>query len=301
MATLSDGETRARLRSGFLYGLGAYGWWGLMPIYFRAVKDVPATEILAHRIVWCGVLLAGVLTLARRWSDVAVSLRTRQVAAVLFVCGLLLAVNWFTYIYAAVSDRIAQASLGYFLIPLVNVAFGLIIFRERLRPARWLAVALAAIGVGYVIATAGILPWISLTIAISFSIYGVLRKLTPVDGLVGLFVETLFLAPVAGGFVVWWFLQQTGTMGKVDWQTDGLLLLSGVVTAVPLLCFGQAARRLPLTSLGFLQYLSPTLQLMLAVFLYDEPFHRQQQISFGFIWLALAIVTVDSAIMARKS
>jgi chloramphenicol-sensitive protein RarD len=289
------GDEQARLRSGLLYALGAYVWWGLMPFYFRVVQEVPAWEILAHRIVWCGVLLAGILTTTGRWADVRRAAASPRTAAALALCSLLLAINWFVYIYAALSGRITQASLGYFLLPLFNVLFGLVVFRERLRPAQWLGVGLAGCGVVYLLVDARELPWIALSLAVSFTIYGVLRKVTPVDGLVGLFIETVWLAPVSAFFVAWWFVQQTGTFAVGDLATDALLLLSGPVTAAPLLCFGQAARRLPLTTMGFLQYISPMLQLLLAVWVFEEwDRWREMRVCFAFIWAALAVVTLDA-------
>lgn len=285
-------------RGGLAWGLAAYIWWGLMPLYFFQVQAVPGWEILAHRIVWCGVLLAGLLTFAGRWPDVFAAFRSRRTAGALFACSLLLAFNWWAYILAALNGRIMEASLGYFILPLFNVLFGVAFFKERLRPAQAVAVVLAAAGVAYLIIAMGKLPWIALTLGVSFSIYGVLRKITPVDGLLGLFVETVFLMPPSMAAIAYWLLSSGGSFGLHDLQMAGWLLLSGPVTAVPLLCFGQAARRLSLSTIGFLQYLAPSIQFLLA-FYAGEPFRHEQQISFGCIWVALAIYSVDSLFAPR--
>ncbi len=277
-------------RAGLFFGIAAYTWWGLMPLYFREVDRVPAGELLAHRIVWSAVLLVIFLSAARRWPEVLRCLRSPRIFGSLAITTLLLGANWLGYIHAATTGQLVQASLGYFILPLVSVVLALVFLGERLRTAQWLAVALASAGVLNLVAQGDGVPWLALTLAISFSFYGLLRKKTAVDGLVGLSIETLLLVPVAAGYLLW--LGADGTMGSEGAWLDGLLMLSGVVTTVPLFCFGEAARRLPLLTLGFMQYLSPTLQLLLAVFRNDEPFGPIQQASFGLIWLALAVYTL---------
>lgn len=296
-----DAEARQALRAGTLYGLAAYAWWGLVPLYFKAVADLPAVEILAHRIVWSLAFLAVVLTRARRWGDVTRCFRDPGLLLTLLGSTVLIAINWLVYIHGVVSGQIVQASLGYFILPLISIALGMVWFKERLRPLQLAAVAVAAAGVVELARARGELPWIALVIAVSFGFYGLLRKRAPVDGLVGLSIEVILLMPAAAGYLL--FLSLTGTLslGARGVTTDLLLFLSGVVTAVPLLCFGQAARRLPLSGLGFLQYLSPTVALLLAVVLYGEEFHREEAISFALIWTALGIYSVDALRSPRRS
>jgi chloramphenicol-sensitive protein RarD len=293
-------EDRAAARAGLLYGLAAYGWWGLVPLYFKAVADVPAVEILAQRIVWSVAFLALVLAWARRWQDVARCFGDRKLLLTLLGSTVLIALNWLAYIYSVTSGQLVQASLGYFILPLVSIALGMVWFKERLRPRQLAAVALATAGVVELARANGGPPWVALVIAFSFGFYGLLRKRAPVDGLVGLSVEVVLLLPAAAGYLGYLGLTEALTLGARDAATDVLLLLSGVVTAVPLLCFGQAARRLPLSSLGFLQYLSPTLGLVLGVVVYKEEFGTKEAISFGLIWAALVIYSFDLARDLRR-
>ncbi len=287
-------------RTGLLYGLAAYVWWGLMPLYFAEVLTVPPLEMLAHRIVWSLVLLVILVTMAGRWSDIRRCFRSRPTLQLLLATTVLLALNWLAYIYSATQRRLVQASLGYFILPLVSIVLGMVFLGERLRGLQWLAVSLATAGVLILIVHGGEVPWIALTIAISFSLYGLLRKRVGVDGLAGLTVETLLLTPLAAGYLLWLAQRGTGQMGQESRQLDGLLLLSGLVTTVPLYCFGEAARRLPMTTLGFFQYLSPSLQLILAVTLLRETFGPVQQASFGLIWTALAVFTIASLRMRSR-
>ncbi len=281
--------------SGLIYGVGAYVLWGLMPLYFGAVKTVQPLELLAHRIVWSVVLLALVLTVFRRWNGVCATFADRRTCALLLGSSLMLALNWFVYIYGVATEQIVQCSLGYFINPLLNVLLGVVFFRERLRPIRWLALLLAAGGVVYLMIAVGEVPWIAFTVACSFATYGLIRKVAPVDALVGLMVETLFLLPASVVFLAWWMQRSESAFGRQSGQIDALLVASGIVTTAPLLCFGAAARRLRLSTLGFVQYLAPSLQFLLAVLYFEEPFRREQQISFGLIWAALLLVSVGSA------
>jgi chloramphenicol-sensitive protein RarD len=281
-------------RAGLLYGLAAYTWWGLMPFYFDAVRrDVTATELLAHRIVWSMVLLAILLTPLRRWAEVGSCLRSWRTLRLLMITTILLAFNWLAYIYCALHDELVQASLGYFILPLVSIVLGMVFLGERFRGTQWLAVALASGGVATLVIAEARVPWLALMLAVSFSFYGLLRKRAAVDALAGLTVETLLLTPLSGGYLLWLGYDGTGVFGR-DLQIDRLLLLGGVVTTTPLFCFGEAARRLPLTTLGFMQYLSPTLQLILAVACMGEKFDVERQVSFGLIWGALLVFTIAS-------
>lgn len=281
-------------RAGLLFGLAAYGLWGVLPLYFRAVAVVPPLELLAHRIVWSVLILAVLITVLGRWPVVAAALRLPRTRWLLLATTLLIALNWFIFICSVTSGQVMQSSLGYFINPLLNVLLGLVVFRERLRPVQWLALALAAGGLVYLVVRLGELPWIALTLACSFALYGLFRKIVPVDALVGLTVETLLLLPAAAAFLAVRHGNGTASFGQVGGQIDVLLAVSGAVTTVPLLCFVAAARRLRLTTLGFLQYLAPSLQFLIAVLVLDEPFQPVQQVSFALIWAALVLVTLDS-------
>jgi chloramphenicol-sensitive protein RarD len=282
-------------REGVLYGLAAYGWWGLVPLYFSWLGRYPSLNFLAHRIVWSAVLLAVVLTLTRRWKAVLACFASRLLLLPLTVSAVLVACNWLIYILSVEYRMISQASLGYYILPLMSILLGLIFFRERLRPLQNLAIALAGIGVLSLTWQGGRFPWLALGIASTFSFYGLIRKQVPVDGLVGLAVETIVLTPIAAGFLLWHYLVE----GELESAAHlGKLALSGVVTAVPLLCFGQAARRLPLSTLGFMQYLAPSLQLILAVWHFEEP--APGWLSYAFIWTALVIFSIDSLRQPRQ-
>jgi chloramphenicol-sensitive protein RarD len=294
------GTPRNTAREGLLYGLGAYVSWGLVPLYFSPLsRHVPPGEILAHRVVWTLVFLAVIITAAGRWGDLARCLRSRKLLLALTLSAFLIAANWFVYILCVAWGRIVHASLGYFLNPLVSVLLGMIVFRERLRGLQVFALLLAVAGVVRLLFEADDLPWLGLTLAFSFGFYGLVRKLAPVDGLIGLSVETIVLTPLALTFLL--ALQALGqlTFGNVSAGTDALIACSGVITAIPLLCFGQAARRLPLSTLGFLQYLSPSIQFGLAIAL-GEPITSARLTCFGLIWAALVVFSLDSWRNARR-
>ena len=286
-------ESQRSFRIGLAWGLAAYGAWGVFPIYFKAVAAVPALEVLAHRVVWSVVVLAVVLTVQRRWREVAAAVADLRTLAVLGVTAVLIGVNWYVFIWAITTGRILQSSLGYFINPLVNVFLGVVFLGERMSRAGVAAVAMAALGVGWLTVRGGTVPWVSLVLAFSFAFYGLLRKTARVKPVPGLAVETALLAPVA-----LLFLAATASSGGLyfgtgSWRLDLLLVAAGLVTALPLLWFNTAAQLLPLSTLGFLQYLSPTGQFLLAVLVYGEPLDRDRLIAFAFIWAALAIFTVD--------
>jgi chloramphenicol-sensitive protein RarD len=286
-------------RSGLLLGLTAYICWGVLPLYFKALASVRPTEIVAHRILWSLFFLAALVALGRRWQAIAAAIRTPRIAATLALTATLIGINWLVYIYAVVSGHVLEGSLGYYLNPLVNVLLGVAILKEPLTHAQGGAVLLAAAGVAWLAAGAGGAIWISLTLAASFASYGFLRKVTPVDALEGLSIETIFLTPVALGWILW--LQSHGTGNfLVDRTTDLLLVLGGAVTAIPLLLFTAAAKRLPYSTLGFLQYAAPSLQFLLAVAVFGEPLSRAHLACFGAIWAALAIFLVEGARVRRR-
>ena len=290
---------RDQSKGGVPLGLAAYAIWGVMPLYFKLLQGVQPTEIVAHRILWSLLLLGLLATAWRRWRAIRAALTTGKVLVTLIVTACLIAVNWLVYIYAIVSGHVLEGSLGYYLNPLVNVLFGVLLLKERLSRAQVFACLLAGAGVAVMAAGAGSGLWISLTLALSFASYGFLRKVAPVDALEGLWVETLVLAPVA---LFWVFhLQAQGSAGFAHQglAIDLILILGGAVTALPLLLFTAAAKRLPYSTLGFLQYIAPSLQFLLAVLVFHEPFGHVQALCFAAIWTALAIFSVEAIRTAR--
>jgi chloramphenicol-sensitive protein RarD len=289
----------AGTRAGILYGVGAYGLWGVLPVYFKAVKQVPALEVLAHRVIWSLVFLLLLLLVRRNWRAGAGALSSRRTLATLGATTLLIGGNWLLFIWAVANNHLLQASLGYFINPLVNVLLGLVFLGERLRGWQTVAVGLAAVGVGYLTLAAGHFPGIALFFAGSFGLYGLLRKTAKVDAMLGLTVETALLAPLALAFLGWQMLRGRAVFGGSSLPMDLLLMLAGVVTATPLLWFTEAARRLRLTTLGFLQYLSPTGHFLLAVLAFGEPLTGAHLFAFACTWAALGIYSVDGARAAR--
>lgn len=280
------------MKQGLLAALAAYLIWGLFPIYWKLLSHVPALQTMAHRTVWCAAFVALFLLLRRDFGWIAQL--SRRTVAMLGASALLIACNWWLYIWAVNHGHIVETSLGYFINPLVSVLLGVTVLRERLRPLQWLAVALAAAGVLYLTVQAGRLPWIALAIAASFGGYGLWRKLTPVAAVHGLAFESALLFLPALGVLLWSEHAGGGVFGHGGLRTDLLLVLGGAVTAVPLVWFAYAARRIPLSLIGLLQYLVPTLQLLCGVWLFQEPFTRVHWIGFGLIWLALAIYAAES-------
>ncbi len=290
--TSSANDTHAT-RTGTLFALGAFLIWSGFPLYFKLVASIPASEVLGHRIVWSLLFVALLLALRGHWQGVREALATPMLRRRLALSALLVSVNWLVFIWAIANDHVLDASLGYFINPLVNVVLGVLLLGERLRRMQWLAVLLALAGVGNLVWHHGTLPWIALALAFSFGSYGLVRKQTPTDALSALFVETLLLAPLAVGYLVVLDLNGHGHFLRGPTTIDGLLLLAGVLTALPLLLFGGAARRLQLSTLGLLQYTVPTGHFLLAVFVFGELFTTAHAITFGAIWLALALYSTD--------
>lgn len=288
-------------RNGLILGLSAYALWGVLPVYFKAIDHVSAPEIVAHRIVWSLLFLVLLATAWRRWPGIRAALTTPRVAMTLALTALLIGANWLIWIYAVVSGHVLEGSLGYYLNPLVNVVFGVFLLKERLTRGQVAAVFLAGAGVAILAAGASGAIWISLSLAASFASYGFLRKVAPVDSVEGLTIETAYLTPLAIGWLLW--LQSRGESGFLagDVPTDILLFAGGVITAVPLLLFTAAARRLPYSTLGFLQYIAPSAQFLLAVTVYGESFTLAHAICFGAIWTALAIFAFEGIRMSAKA
>jgi chloramphenicol-sensitive protein RarD len=284
-------EPNPEIRRGFLFGLAAYGLWGVLPIYFKAIAAVAAVDIVAHRVLWSLPFLALLLFVGSGWSDVRQAVRRRKTLLLLLFTAVLIATTWLLYDSAVTSGQILAGSLGYYLNPLVNVVLGRFILKERLSWLQWAAVAIAAAGIMALIGGALDQLWISLTLAVTFATYGLLRKIAKVEPVAGLAIETALWFPVALAWLAWRYAAGTPSFGSTT-SESALLLLAGVVSTIPLLLFTGAARRLPYSTLGMLQFVAPTLQFLLAVLLYGEPFTRAHAVAFGAIWTALALYMV---------
>jgi chloramphenicol-sensitive protein RarD len=287
------------MSTGYLYALAAFGIWGLFPLYFQFIAQVSAVEVVLQRSFWSLVFVMGILAWQGRWKWLGEMLRRPRLIGTFLVSALLLSCNWLTYVYAVQTGQVVEGSLGYFINPLVNVLLGVLVLRERLKPVQWLAVGLAAAGVLWLTLHAGRLPWIALLLAASFGLYGLIRKTAPLGALEGLALENLLLAPVVVPGLIWWSLAHGGALSQGNWAVNGWLLLMGPLTAMPLLFFAGAARRLPLAMLGMVQYLSPSVQLMLAVWYFEEHFDSRRLVGFVLIWSALLLISVD-ALRARQ-
>jgi chloramphenicol-sensitive protein RarD len=287
-------------RQGFALGVAAYGLWGVLPIYFKALRSIDSVDIVAHRIVWSAPVLAALLSFSGTWGEVREALRNRRVIILLTVTALLIGGNWLLYVYAVNSGHILAGSLGYYLNPLANVLLGRLVLKERLSWLQWAAVALAAAGISALAIGALGQLWISLTLCASFATYGLLRKIAPVDAVAGLAIETAILLPFAAGWLLWGLAAGTPIFGTSQLHVV-LIAFAGVITATPLLLFTAAAKRLRYSTLGMLQFLAPTLQFLLAVSLYGEPFTSAHAIAFGAIWAALALYVLAIVRHARAS
>lgn len=287
-------------RRGLLYGLSAYGLWGVLPVYFKAVDTVPPIDIVAHRVLWSLPLLALLVAASRGWAKTLAALRSGRTLAILSGTALLIAVNWLIYVYAVTSGHIIAASFGYYLNPLANILLGYLVLKERLTRLQWAAVALAALGTLALAGGALSQLWISLALCVSFATYGLVRKMAPVDALAGTTIETALLFPLALAWLALVAASGAPAFGSTDQQTI-LLMLAGIVSTTPLLLFTAAARRLPYSTLGMLQFIAPTLQFLLAVAAYGERFTLAHGIAFGAIWTALALYVVAMAKEARRA
>jgi chloramphenicol-sensitive protein RarD len=293
--------------SGFWSGVAAYTIWGLVPLYWKLLKHVPAIQVLGHRIVWSLAVLIILVAAMRRGrratpggGRATLGAVSRRVVGLYAIAAGLIAVNWFLYIYAVNAGFIVETSLGYYITPLVNVLFGVVVFHERMRPAQWVAIAIAAVGVVQLTFAYGALPWIAFGLAASFGSYGLAKKKAPLDPVEGLTLETAILAPVAILFLIMLHRSGEGAFLRTGATSDALMIGGGLVTTVPLLLFAAAVRTVPLSVIGILQYIGPTLQFLLGVFVYHEPFSRTQLIGFSIVWTALAIYAGDS-LRARRA
>ncbi|WP_114809085.1 EamA family transporter RarD [Paraburkholderia kururiensis] len=281
------------MNPGILYALLAFALWGLFPVYFKTLHQIGALEMLAHRMAWSLLFLVAVLTVRQQWRWLGPVLRDRPLVARFAASAVLLSANWGIYIWAVNADHIVDASLGYFINPLINVLFGLVFLGERLRRGQWLAVAIAAVGVSWLTWQNGHPPWISLALGFTFAGYGLLRKTAKLGALEGLTLETILLFPVALLYLLWLASRGANGFAVAPFGVQLLLAAAGPITAIPLLLFAAGARRIPFSMLGLIQYVTPTLQLLLGVLLYGEPFGRVQLIGYGAIWLALAVYSLE--------
>ncbi len=272
----------------------AFVCWGLFPLYFQFIAQVPPLEVVLHRSVWSLVVVLALLAWQRRWAWLGEIVRQPKQLGLFTVSALLLWCNWLVYVYAAQTGHVVEASLGYFINPLVNVLLGVLVLRERLRTVQWVAVGLAAVGVAWLTWQAGRLPWIALVLAGSFGLYGLMRKTASLGALEGLALENLLLAPIVIPALWWWSVTRDGVLLQGLTPLLGWLLLAGPLTAAPLLLFAAAARRLPLATLGLVQYVSPSLQLLLGVWVFHEPFSGARLVGFAFIWAGLALVSAHA-------
>lgn len=284
-------------RGGLLLGIGAYGLWGVLPLYIHLLKDVPSLQVLAHRVLWSLLLLAVIVLVWKRGPALIAAARGRTLLGLL-ASAALIAVNWIVYIWAVQHDHTIEASLGYFINPLVNVALGMVVLGERLRRLQGVAIAIAAVGVAVLAISGGGMLWISIALAISFGSYGLVRKIIAIDALGGLTVETLILAPFCLALLLHTNATGTGAWGQ-SMRLDLLLFFAGAVTAAPLLMFAAAARRMPYSTMGLLQYIAPTLQFLTAVLIFGEPLHTAYLITFALIWTGCALYAFDSLRTAR--
>lgn len=286
--------------SGLSATIAAFVIWGAVPLYLQALQAVPVLQLTAHRLVWGGVFALAWLALRRELGDVREALASPGTRWRLCASALLISANWLTYVWAVAAQRVVEASLGYFIGPLVNVLIGVSLLGERMNALQWVSVTMAAAGVAWLGWSAERLPWISLVLAFSFGFYGLVRKLVKVEALTGLGTETLLLMPIGVAYLLWCELVGIGAAGRAGLGTNLLLMLGGPLTAVPLVLFTYGARRIPYSTVGLLQYIGPTIQLLIAVLLLGEPFGSTRAVGFALIWVALAIYALDGIRRARK-
>ena len=285
-------------RAGLLYAVGAYGWWGFAPIYFKALRTVPLGEVLAHRVVWSVVFIFVFAAVTRRLPAILGATRGR--VRMLVLSSLLIGCNWMLFIWAVMSGRILEASLGYYINPILSVLLGAAVLRERLHAVEWASVALAAAAVTWLTVTLGVFPVVPLSLAVTFALYGLVRKRMGIGSLEGLAIETAVLFPAALGWLAWQQVEGGLAFAHRGLTLDLLLVAAGPMTAIPLLCFASAVSRLRLATVGLMQYLSPTIQLLLAVFLYGEPFGRERLAAFVTIWIALVLFAAHNSRRAAQ-
>lgn len=298
---MKDNQTK----TGILYAAFAYLIWGLFPIYWKNLQGVGADEILANRVLWSFVFMVLLVTITRKWKKLGEVLysfkKNKKQGFMLFIASVLVSCNWFIYIWAVNANQIIETSLGYYINPLVSVMLGMFVLKEKLTKAQYFSVGLAAIGVLILTISHGSFPWIALSLAFTFGLYGLAKKLISIDSEIGLTLETMFITPIALLYIVYLFVKGDHAFLAGSSGMDVLLMISGVLTAVPLLFFAKGAQRIPLSMLGFIQYMTPTLTLILGVFVYDEPFTSTHLLSFVFIWSALTLYSLSKTKLFSQS
>lgn len=285
---------------GFLYAVGAFLSWGLLTIYWKHLNQVSAVELICHRIVWSFFFMAMVITFKKKWSEVMAVRKDKKTSRFLFLSSTLVATNWLIFIWSVNNNHVVEASLGYYINPLVNALLGFIFMKDKLNGRQLIAIALAAAGVSYSVFDYGKFPWIALSLALSFGSYGLVRKVMKVESMPGLLVETTILTPLAGAYLIWLYMHGTLALGAVSIDKNILILLAGAVTSIPLIFFAHAARRLKLATLGIFQYITPTCLLLLGVFVYGEPFHHSSLVTFSFIWAGIILYAFDGLYTQRR-
>ncbi|MEY3278605.1 MAG: hypothetical protein RLZZ426_1091 [Actinomycetota bacterium] len=297
---MSPTSQRSGATRGVVYAFSAYALWGLAPLYWPLLKPASALETLAHRMTWSLVFLVAVNSLRHTWPAIRNVFRNSKQMKLLGIASVLITVNWGLYIWAVLNGHVLDASLGYFINPLVNVAFGVMIFREKLRMAQWVAFVIAGIGVLWLTVDAGKLPWIGLVLGITFSAYGMVKKIADVDAVESLSIETILLLPFSGAYLIWLAFTGTIAFGNSGSTQAFWALLAGVVTAVPLLAFGAATVRIPYSTMGIIQYLSPTIQFLIGVFVLHEAMTQGRWVGFTIVWVSLIIFSIDAIRSGRK-
>jgi len=288
------------MKKGLIYVFTAYAMWGFFPIYFKFLHEAPALQIMAHRVTWSFIFLIFLIAVRKEFSQILKSL-TKKIVLTYSIAGTLLAINWLTYVWGVNAGFVVETSLGYFINPLVSVVLGVVFLKEKLRNLQWIPVGLAAIGVIYLAIDHGSLPWIALVLASTFGTYGLFKKIAPLPSIHGLTVETGAVLIPALLFLLFVEFNGTAAFGHASAQTTFLLTLSGIITAIPLIFFASGAPKVPLTTIGILQYIAPTIQFLIGVFIYDEPFTSGQLVGFGIVWIALIIFTVEGLLNGYRS
>lgn len=299
----SPRPARSDNATGILFGIGAYGLWGMLPLYFLILLPATAVEIVANRVLWSLIFCALLLTALRSWTTFRTAVSDRKVVGTLTVAALLIAVNWLVYTYGVTNGHAIEASLGYFINPIVSVLLGVFVLREKLRPLQWAAVGMGVVAVVVLAVGYGSVPFIALTLAFSFGLYGFVKKRVgpSVDAVSSLSIETAVLTPIAAGVMIWLTVSGGATLTSEGPGHFWIMAASGIITAVPLIFFGAAARRLPLTTIGMLQYLAPVLQFILALTVFGEEMPLERWIGFGLVWVGLVLLTVDMVRTVRKN
>lgn len=291
----TSAQTRGALAVGVCYLL-----WGIVPIYWKQLVGIQPLELIAHRQIWSLVFIAVLVVAQGAFGEVWAVLRQPRALAFNILCSVLLTLNWLVYVEGVAAGHVIECSLGYFLVPLVNVAAGRLVFKEQLRPLQWIAIACATGGVAWMLLQLDRPPWIAFSLTLTWGAYSLLKKKSTLGPLTGMTVETLVAAPLAIAYLLWRHHEGTGALGHVDAWTQTLILSAGIITAIPLLLFAYGAQRIRLSTLGLIQYITPTMQFILAVWLYHEPFSRDRAVSFAFIWVGLALYTGDSLLAQRN-